>query len=133
MKVFILGAVLFGIIGVLALNPYLIANQIVDWAQQNPKADNVAEILFNTGRTCQFLTDGDTAIAVYNDLYTQFPDREDLCAPAMYYCGQIKMDSSYVKAIRVQALPFFQIVVDQYSDQTDWYKKAQQGILEVNK
>lgn len=126
-----LGVLIAGIL-VLALNPHLFADQIVDWVKQNPKYPSAADLLYDTGRLCQFLQDGDTAIVVYNDLYQSYPDKADLCAPALYYCGQIKADSGYIKVFRMQAIPYLQIILDQYSDQTEWVTKAQALINEVN-
>lgn len=127
----ILGVLVAGLL-VLALNPHLVADQVMDWAKQNVKDPSVPDILFDTGRACQFLQDGDTAIVMYNYLYQTYPDKADLCAPAMYYCGQIKADSGYIKVFRMQALPYLQIILDQYSDQAEWVSKAQALMSEVN-
>jgi hypothetical protein len=110
-----LGVLIAGLL-VVALNPHLAADQVVNWVKQNPKYSSAPELLYDTGRMCQFLTDGDTAIAVYNDLYQSYPENAALCAPAMYYCGEIKADSGYIKVFRMQALPYLQIILDQYSD-----------------
>ena len=126
-----LGVLVAGIL-VLALNPHLAADQIMDWVKQNPKYPSAPDLLYDTGRMCQFLTDGDTAIAVYNDLYQSYPDNAALCAPALYYCGQIKADSGYIKVFRMQALPYLQIILDQYSEQVEWVTKAQALMNEVN-
>jgi hypothetical protein len=127
----ILGVLAAGIL-IVALNPHLLADQVVNWAKQNPKDTSAPDILFDTGRLCQYLTDGDTAIVVYNYLYQTYPDKAALCAPAMYYCGEIKADSGYIKVFRMQALPYLQIILDQYSDQAEWVVKAQALINEVN-
>lgn len=133
LKPLIFLAVLVGVILTVALNPHLVADRVVTWAQQNQSNPNVPEILYDTGRACEFLTDGDTAIRVFNYLYQTYPDNAALCAPAMYYCGRIIADSSYLKGIRTQAIPYLQIVIDQYPKQDDWADKAQALIDEVNK
>ena len=133
MKGIIILAVLIGGILVVTLNPHLVADQVLDWAQQNTTNVNTPEILFDTAHACQTLQDGDTAIRVYNYLYQQYPDNAVLCAQAMYYCGKIKADSSYLKGIRVQALPFLDIVINEYSKQQEWADKSQQLKDEVIK
>ncbi|HXL72565.1 MAG TPA: hypothetical protein VN963_02970 [bacterium] len=126
-----LGVLAAGIL-VVALNPHLAADQVMNWVKQNPKYPSAPDLLYDTGRMCQFLTDGDTAIEVYNDLYQSYPDKAALCAPAMYYCGEIKADSGYIKVFRLQAVPYLQIILDQYSDQAEWVAKAQTLMNEVN-
>jgi hypothetical protein len=132
MKGLIFLGVLVAALLVVALNPHLAADQIVNWVKQNPTYPSAPELLFDTGRVCQFLTDGDAAIVVYNDLYQQYPDKSEFCAPAMYHCGEIKADSGYIKVFRMQALPYLQIILDQYADQPEWVAKAQALMNEVN-
>ncbi len=126
----ILGILIVGIL-VLALNPHLAADQVVNWVKQNPKDASAPDLLYDTGRICQFLQDGDTAIEVYNDLYQQYPDKGELCAAALYYCGEIEAAAD-IKVYRLQAVPYLQIILDQYSDQTAWAVKAQALINQVN-
>src|SRR5579862_3242791 len=96
LKILIFIAVLVGGILVVALNPYLVANQVLSWAKQNPANVNAPEYIYDMGRFCETLTDGDTAIQMFTYLYQTYPDNTALCAPAMYYCGKIKADSSYL-------------------------------------
>ncbi len=79
------------------------------------------------------LTDTDTATRVFSYIYQTYPDNAVFSAPAMYYCGRMKADSSYLKGIRAQAIPFLQIVIDQYPTQEEWVTKSKQLIDEVNK
>src|SRR6202789_3690521 len=97
MKGLIFLGVLVAALLVVGLNPHLAADPIMNWVKQNPKYPSAPELLFDTGRVCQFLTDGDTAIVVYNDLYQQYPTEDAFCAEAMYHCGEIKADSGYIK------------------------------------
>jgi hypothetical protein len=124
--------ILVAVLVVIVINPSMVAHPVLDWAKQNPQVESAPEVVFDTARFCQFLTDGDTAIELYEYLYQKYPDNKALCAPAMYYCGQIKQESGYIKVIRMQAIPYLQIVLDQYSDQAQWVAKAQQLMSEVN-
>ncbi len=133
LKFMIFIAVVIGAVLVVVLNPHLVADQVLTWAQQNQSDPNVPEIIYDTGRACEFLTDGDTAIRMFNYLYQTYPDNAALCAPALYYCGRIKADASYLKGLRVQAIPYLQTVIDQYPKQDDWASKAQSLIDEVQK
>lgn len=126
-----LGVFVAGIL-VVALNPHLASDQVISWVKQNPKDPSAPEYLYDTGRVCQFLTDTDTATVVYNFLYQQYPDKSEFCAPAMYYCAEMKVDSSYIKVFKMQALPYLQIILDQYADQPDWVAKAQTLMNQVN-
>ncbi len=126
-----LGVIVAAIL-IVALNPHLAADQIISWVKQNPKYASAPELLYDTGRACEFLTDTDTATEVFNFLYQQYPDKSEFCAPAMYYCGEMKVDSSYLKVFKMQSIPYLQIVLDQYADQTEWAAKAQALMNQVN-
>jgi hypothetical protein len=132
MKGFLYIGILLAAIIVVVINPSLVADQVLNWAKQNPQNQYTPEVLFDTARACQLLTDGDTAIKLYNYLYQQYPEKADLCAPAMYYCGEIKEEAGYIKVIRMEAVPYLQIVLDQYPDQMKWVVKARQLMSEVN-
>jgi hypothetical protein len=132
MKALIFLGVLVAAILVVALNPHLASDQVINWAKQNPKDPSAPEYLYDAGRVCQFLTDTDTATEVYNFLYQTYPDQSAFCAPAMYYCGEMKVDSSYIKVFKMQAIPYLQIILDQYQDQPDWVAKAQTLMNQVN-
>ncbi|HTA76394.1 MAG TPA: hypothetical protein VK791_04490 [bacterium] len=130
MKKYVIGGIFIVGILVLALNPNIVADQVVKWAKQNVANPDTPEIVYNTGRICGYLQDDDTAIGMFNYLYETYPDNAALCAPAMYYAGKIKADNSYVKVFRMQAVPFLQIVIDQYPD-SEWAPKAKQLMYEV--
>jgi hypothetical protein len=132
MKGLIFLGVLIAALLIVALNPRVLADQVVSWVKQNPDYASAPELLLDTGNVCKFLQADDTAIEVYNDLYQQYPKQAAFCAEALYDCGKIKADSSYLKGVRVQALPYLQIILDQYPDQVDWVLKAQQLMNEVN-
>ena len=131
MKLYIVGGILVVGLLIVALNPNLIADQVLNWAKQNPLNENTPQVIFDTGRVCEFLTDGDSAIEMFSYLHDQYPKNAALCAPAMYYAGKIKAESSYIKVIRMQAVPFLQTVLDEYSDLEDWYAKSKQLMSEV--
>jgi hypothetical protein len=133
MKGLIILAVLLGAVLVVCLNPHLVADQVLTWAQQNAADPKTPEILFDTARSCEMLTDTDTATRVFTYIYQTYPDNAAFSAPAMYYCGKMKADSSYLKGIRAQAIPFLQIVIDQYPTQEEWVTKSKQLIDEVSK
>lgn len=132
MKKLIAVFVVVGTLFVLVINPTIIVNQTLDWAKANPKADNAPEVLYYVGRGCDLTGSGEKAILLFELLYQQYPQRGDLCAPALYYCGRIRADGSYLRAYRLQALQYLDIVVSQYADQTEWQTKAKQLISEVN-
>lgn len=123
---------LMAVLVVIVISPSVVAHPVLSWAKQNPQVESAPEILFDTARFCQLVTDGDTAIELYSYLYQQYPNNAALCAPAMYYCGEIKREAGYIKVIRMEALPYLQIVLDQYPDQQKWVVKAQQLMSEVN-
>ncbi len=108
-----------------------VADKVLDYAKQNPKYVNTPDYVYQAGRLCEILQGDDAALELYNYLYVTYPDNAALCAPAMYYSGKIKAEASYLKVFRVQALPFLQIVLDQYPDQLEWNVKAKQLMTEV--
>jgi hypothetical protein len=132
MKGLIFLAVLVAGVAVLAMNPGFIADKVLEFAKQNPTYANTPDYIYDGGRACQILQGDDAALELYDYLYKNFPNNAALCAPAMYYSGKIKAESSYLKVFRVMALPYLQIVLDQYPDQLEWNVKAKQLMSEVN-
>jgi hypothetical protein len=65
-------------------------------------------------------------------LYQQYPERGDLCAPALYYTAKDKANGSYIVGIKRQALDYLNILFNQYSGQTEWCTKGKQLYDEVN-
>ncbi len=132
MKKIIYGALALIAIFILVLNSSILADQAVNWVKDNPKDPDAPLVLYRAGRWCNIMGDGDTAIAIYQKLYDQYPEKSDLCAPAMYYSGEIKSDASNIVALRKQAIPYLEIVVNQYSTEGDWGTKAKKLLDEVN-
>ena len=120
------------IVFLIALNSSLIADQALAWVKANPKDPTAPDVLYRAGRFCDVMGNNDKAVEIYWMLYEEFPERGDICAPALYYCGNIKASASYILAIRKQALPYLDIVVNQYSNQQEWRTKAKQLYDEVN-
>ena len=115
-----------------ALNTSMIAGQAEAWVAAHPKDPNAPQVLFDAARWCDWMGDNDKAIQVYWELYQQYPERGDLCAPALYYCAYIKDNSSNIVGIRKQAVPYLEIIMDQYVGQGDWSTKAKALYDEVN-
>ena len=132
MKKLIAGIVVVIVLFVLVLNPTFIASQTIEWVKANPKNENAPNLLFYVGRGCDLTGNGEKAVELFWFLYQQYPENAKLCAPALYYCGRIKADGSYVKAYRMQAIQYLQIVMSQYADQTEWQAKSKDLLSEVN-
>ena len=132
MKKLIGGIIVVVVLFVLVLNPTFIANQTIEWVKANPKNEDAPKILFYVGRGCDLTGNGEKAVTLFWFLYQQYPEKGELCAPALYYCGRIKAEGSYVKAYRMQAIQYLQIVLSQYVDQAEWQAKAKDLLNEVN-
>ena len=117
---------------ILVLNSSILANQAVSWAESNPKDPDAPLVMYRAGRWCNLLGDGDTALTIYQKLYDRYPEKSELCAPAMYYSGEIKSEASNVVALRKQAIPFLEIVTTQYASVEEWRDKAKKLLDEVN-
>ena len=117
---------------ILVLNSSILANQAVTWAKENPKDPDAPLVLYRAGRWCDLLGNSDRALEIYWELYQDYPEREDLCAPAMFYSGEIKANGSNIIALRKQALPFLDIVINQYASQEEWRANAKKLEDEVN-
>src|SRR5258708_33447473 len=98
MKKLIAVIIVLVVLFVLVLNPTFIANQTMDWAAANPKDENTPKILYYVGRGCDLTGNGEKAVSLFWLLYQQYPEKSELCAPALYYCGRIKANGSYVRA-----------------------------------
>jgi hypothetical protein len=120
------------IIFAIALNSSMIAEQGRAWVQAHPKDPNASEVLYRTARWCDLMGDDDKAIQVYWQLYQEYPERGDLCAPALYHCAYIKANGSSILGIRKEALQYTDIIIKQYSGQGDWATKAKVLSDEVN-
>jgi hypothetical protein len=132
-KKMIYGAIALILLFVLVLNSSILANQVVAWADANPKDPDAPLMLYRAGRYCNVMGDDNRALEIYEHLYQEYPERAELCAPAMYYSGEIKANgSNNILAYKKQALPFLDIVVNQYSSQEEWRTKAKKLYDEVN-
>lgn len=132
MKKLIIGVIVLIVLFVLVLNSSILADQAVLWAKNNPKDPQAADVLFKAARWCDILGNNDRAVEIYWMLYQQYPERADLCAPALYHCGDIRANQSNILVMRKQALPYLDIVISQYSGQGDWGTKAKKLYDEVN-
>lgn len=132
MKKLIVGALILIVIFVVVLNTGLVADQAVGWVKDNPKDPEAPVVLYRTARWCDVMGNDQRANAVYLQLYQQFPERGDLCAPALYYVAQNIANSSYAVGVRKQALPYLDIIINDYSSQEEWRTKAKQLYDEVN-
>lgn len=132
MKKLMYGALAVIVFFILVMNSSILADQAVDWVKDHPKDPDAPLVLFRAGRWCNLLGDGEKAIEIYQELYQEFPEKSEFCAPAMYYCGEIKSDESNIVALRKQALPFLEIVTTQYASEDEWREKAKKLYDEVN-
>lgn len=132
MKKLIYAAIALIIIFVLVLNSSILADQAVEWVKKNPKDPEAALVLYRAGRWCDILGSGDRALEIYWQLYEQYPERGDLCAPALYYSAEYKANSSNIVALRRDALKYIDILTNEYSTQEEWRVKAKKLFDEVN-
>lgn len=131
MKGLLVGAVILIVLFIIGLNSSLIGDQALSWAKANPKDPNAPQVLYDAGRWCDIMGSDNKAVALYWFLYQQYPQNAELCAPALYNCGKILANSSYIVGIRQQAIPYLQIVLTQYQDQEEWKTKSKQLLDEV--
>jgi len=117
---------------ILVLNSSIIADQMVNWANANPKDPDAPLMMYRAGRYCNVMGDDNRAIEIYTQLQQQYPERGELVAPAMYYCGEIKANGSNILAYRKQAVPYLETVINEYPSQTEWGTKAKKLLDEVN-
>jgi hypothetical protein len=129
LKKLIFFAIAFIVVFLVALNSSAIADQAVAWVKEHPKDEHAPELLYRAARWCDILGDNNKALEIYWNLYQQYPEKGQFCAPALYYSAKIKVDVSGVKA---QADPFLEIVMNQYPGQNDWGTKAKKLYDEVH-
>jgi hypothetical protein len=114
------------------LNSSILADQALLWVKSNPKDPQAADVLYRAGRWCDLLGDDNKAVDIYWMLYQQYPDRGDLCAPALYHCADLRANGSNVLNLRRQALPYLDILINQYSSEDEWRTKGKKLYDEVN-
>lgn len=131
LKKLIYVAIALIVIFVLVINSSILADQAVNWVKDHPKDPSAPEVLYRAGRWCNILGDGAKAMAIYDQLYQQYPEAVEYAAPAVYYSAEIRADASYNKGVRMQAIPYLDIVINQYPT-TEWASKAKQLRDEVN-
>ena len=132
MKKLIWGAIALIVLFILALNSSILADQALAWVKANPKDPDAAVVLFRAGRWCDLMGNDEKAIQIYQQLYDQYPEKGELCAPALYYAASIRANGSNILALRKQALPFLDILLNQYSNQEEWRTKGKQLFDEVS-
>ena len=124
-KIFLIAGALI-LVFVLVLNTSLVADEALAWVAANPKDSSAPDVLYDMGRWCDLMGNTDKAREIYLQLYKQYPERADLCAPALYHVAYNFANGTYIVVIKKQALPYLDIVLNQYSTQTDWQAKAKQ-------
>lgn len=132
MKKLIIGALLLIVVFIIVLNTGLVADQALNWVKENPKDPEAPLVLYRTARWCDVMGNDERANAIYLQLYQQFPEKGELCAPALYYVAQDIANSSYAVGVKKQALPYLEIIINDYSSQEEWRTKAKQLYDEVN-
>ncbi len=123
MKKLIFLLVLLATVVFVGLNSSMIADQSLAWVKDHPKSDTAPEILYRSARWCDFLGDNAKAMDMYWELYQRYPDRGDLCAPALYHLADIIVATSTAKQ---RAKTYLEIVMNQYPTVEDWAMKSKQ-------
>ena len=131
MKKLLIAAVAIIAVFIFILNSSFLSDQATAWVKEHPKDPNSADVLYDVGRWCDLTGDNDKAIELYTLLYHQYPERGDLCAPGLYHCAAIKANGSYIRVIRLEAIPYLETIINQYPNQDDWGTKAKQLYDEV--
>lgn len=132
MKKLMVGAGILILIFIVVLNTGMVADQAVAWVAANPKDPSAPDVLYRTARWCDLLGSDDKAAVVYLQLYQQYPERADLCAPALYHVAYNLAEGSYIVGIKKQAIPYLETIMNQYSSQEEWQAKAKQLYDEVS-
>jgi hypothetical protein len=132
MKKLMIGAGLLILVFIVVLNTSMVADQAVSWVAANPKDPSAPDVLYRTARWCDLLGSDDKAAVVYLQLYQQYPDRADLCAPALYHVAYNLAEGTYIVGIKKQAIPYLETIMNQYSSQAEWQTKAKQLYDEVS-
>ena len=131
MKKPIVWALIIIAIFVVVLNSGMIADLGVSWVKENPKDPDAPVVLYRAARWCDIMGDNKKATAVYLQLYQQYPEKGEFCAPSLYYVANIMANGSNIVALRQQAIPYLEIIITQYPGQGDWQLKAKQLLDEV--
>lgn len=132
MKKLIVAAAFLIVTAVLLLNPSIEAKWATSWVSANAKDPQAPEVLYRAARWCDMLGDGTTAGSLYIQLHEQYPERADLCAPALYYLAYGLANASYVVGLKKGALPYLQEMMDEYPGQEEWQSKAKKLYDEVS-
>ena len=117
---------------ILLLSSSVVSDQGEKWALANPKDPHAPEVLYRAARWCDIMGDDDKAVEIYWKLYETYPQNGDLVAPALYYSAKIKANSGTIVALRKQANSYLDILLNQYSGQTEWHALGQKLYDEVN-
>jgi len=112
-----------------AMNSSMVADQALEWVKENPKHEYAPAAIYRAARWCDLLGDNNKAMTTYWELYQRYPERGDLCAPALYHMAQIVLDTSVAKQ---RAKDYLQIIMDQYASNEEWSSKAKQLYDEVS-
>lgn len=128
----IIAVVVLVVVFVVVLNTGMVADQVVGWVNSNPKEPNAPDVLYDTARWCDIMGSDDKAAQLYWMLYQQYPQRADIVAPALYYTAYDKANGTYIVGIKKQALTYLDILLNQYSGQTEWCTKGKALQDEVN-
>ena len=131
MKKMIVAIVFLIVIALLLLNPSIEASWASSWVAANAKDPQAPEVLYHAARWCDLLGDGAMADNLYIKLHDQYPDRADLCAPALYYLAYGIANGSYVLGLKKGALPYLQDLVNEYPNQVEWQSKGKKLYDEV--
>src|SRR6516164_246446 len=92
------------VVFIIVLNSGMVADQVVGWVNANSKDPNAPDVLYRTARWCDTMGNDGKAAELYWMLYQQYPDRADLCAPALYYTAYDKVNGTYILGLKKQAL-----------------------------
>jgi hypothetical protein len=120
-KLIVIGVILIAIF-VFALNANMIADQAEKWVKENPKDPDASTVLFEAARYCDILGDNARAQAVYWEIYQLYPEKSSVCAKALYYDAENKVETS--AATRNYAIPILDIIMGQYPSEEEWVQKA---------
>lgn len=132
LKKLIIGAIIVIILVIIGLNSGIVADQAVSWVQAHPKDPSAPDVLYRTGRWCDIMGNDKRAAVIYLQLYQQYPERGDLCAPALYYTAADKVNNTYIVGIKKESLQYLDILFNQYSSEKEWCTKGKQLYDEVN-
>lgn len=120
------------VVFIVVVNCGMVADQVVGWVNNNSKDPNAPDVLYRTARWCDIMGNDTKAAQLYWMLYQQYPERADIVAPALYYTAYDKINGTYILGLKKQALTYLDILLNQYSGQSDWCTKGKQLEDEVN-